>query len=193
MCNAVGPTNLRVLAGVPQGGSAEDMPTVTLADQLLLHISTSKSATISALPVGGSKYPFPTNQLLQQVVSDRLLLAGGHLRAGDALLFATQYRSAISRFYYAMYQAARAIAFAEIKGDDYERHYILPRKLPATIDNPVMREAELVDARLLRNQADYDIYPINESDWETDARALSATAANFVRMCESFALTNGYI
>ncbi|MEU7098575.1 hypothetical protein AB0A66_09610 [Streptomyces longwoodensis] len=169
------------------------MPTVTLTDQLLLHISTSKSATISALPVGGSKYPFPTAQLLQQIVSDRLLLAGGHLRAGDALLFATQYRSAISRFYYAMYQAARAITFAEIKGDDHERHNVLPRNLPASIDNPAVREAELVDARLLRNQADYDIYPINESDWENDARALSATAANFVQMCESFALTNGYI
>ncbi|WP_329187317.1 hypothetical protein [Streptomyces sp. NBC_01428] len=142
------------------------MPTVTLTDQMLLHISTSKSATISALPVGGSKYPFPTAQLLQQIVSDRLLLSGGHLRAGDALLFATQYRSAISRFYYAMYQAARAIAFAETKGDDHERHNILPRNLPPGIDSPVVREAELMDARLLRNQADYDIYPINESDWE---------------------------
>ncbi|MFD9477378.1 hypothetical protein [Streptomyces nojiriensis] len=169
------------------------MPTVTLADQMLLHISTSKSATISALPTGGSKYPFPTDQLLQQVVSDRLILAGGHLGAGDSLLFARQYRSAISRFYYAMYQAARAITFAETKGDDHERHNILPRKLPRNIDNPTMREAELTDARLLRNQADYDIYPIKESDWENDARALSATSANFVQMCESFALTKGYI
>lgn len=169
------------------------MPIVTLTDQMLLHISTSKSTTISTLPAGGSKYPFPTAQLLQQVVSDRLLLAGGHLGAGDALLFAMQYRSAISRFYYAMYQAARAIAFAETKGDDHERHNILPRNLPAGIDNPVAREAELTDARLLRNQADYDIYPIKESDWESDARALSATSANFVQMCESFALTNGYI
>ncbi|MEV1052134.1 hypothetical protein [Streptomyces sp. NPDC049887] len=169
------------------------MPTVTLADQMLLHISTSKSATISALPTSGSKYPFPTTQLLQQVVSDRLLLAGGHLRAGDALLFTSQYRSAISRFYYAMYQAARAITFAETKGDDHERHNVLPRRLPANIDSPTAREAELVDARLLRNQADYDVYPIKESDWEGDARALSATAANFVQMCEAFALSNGYI
>ncbi|MET8715881.1 hypothetical protein ABZV52_22275 [Streptomyces sp. NPDC004735] len=169
------------------------MPAVTLADQMLLHISTSKSATISALPSGGSKYPFPTAQLLQQVVSDRLLLAGGHLRAGDALLFSSQYRSAISRFYYAMYQAARAIAFAETKGDDHERHNILPRKLPAALGNLPVREAELVDARLLRNQADYDVYPVSEPDWEQDARGLSATAANFVQTCESFALTNGYI
>ncbi|MEW2436720.1 hypothetical protein AB0952_21625 [Streptomyces caniferus] len=169
------------------------MPTVTLADQMLLHISTSKSAAISTLSAGKSKYPFPTAQLLQQIVSDRLLLAGGHLRAGDALLFASQYRSAISRFYYAMYQAARAIAFAETKGDDHERHNVLPRKLPEGIDNPAVREAELVEARLLRNQADYDVYPINESDWEGEARALSATAATFVQTCESFALTNGHI
>ncbi|WP_133890666.1 hypothetical protein [Streptomyces sp. BK208] len=92
-----------------------------------------------------------------------------------------------------MYQAARAITFADTKGDDHERHNVLPRNLPGAIENSALRETELVDARLLRNQADYDIYPIKESDWEDDARALSVTAAQFLQICESFALTNGYI
>lgn len=92
-----------------------------------------------------------------------------------------------------MYQAARAIVFGENKGDDHERHNILPRNLPASIDNPAARETELVNARLMRNQADYDVYPIGEADWENDARALAVTAANFVQTCDSFALTNGYI
>lgn len=92
-----------------------------------------------------------------------------------------------------MYQAARAVTFAETKGDDHERHNILPRNLPANIGNRTARESELVNARLLRNQADYDVYPISESDWESDARALSAAAANFVQIADSFALTNGYI
>ncbi|MGW0494956.1 HEPN domain-containing protein [Streptomyces sp. NPDC003007] len=132
-------------------------------------------------------------QLLQQVVVDRLLLAGEHLRAGDHLLFGTQYRSAISRHYYAMYHGARAIVFAENRGDDYERHSILPRNLPPTLPNSATRESELTDARLLRNQADYDAYPLNESEWEADARALAVTAANFLQECESFASMNGYI
>ncbi|MFF3712380.1 HEPN domain-containing protein [Streptomyces phaeochromogenes] len=124
---------------------------------------------------------------------DRLLLAGEHLRSGDHLLFSTQYRSAISRHYYAMYHAARAVVFAESGGDDYERHNILPRNLPPTLPNSTTCESELTDARLLRNQADYDAYPLNETEWENDARALAVTAANFLQACESFASTNGYI
>lgn len=169
------------------------MPVVTPADLLLLHISTSKSAAISAIPVGAGRYPFPVSQLMQQVVIDRLLLAGEHLRAGDKLLFGAQYRSAISRHYYAMYHAARAIVYAENKGDDYERHNTLPRNLPSTLQDSSTRENELTDARLLRNQADYDAYPLNETEWEDDARTLAVIAANFLQSCESFASTNGYI
>ncbi|WP_158687660.1 HEPN domain-containing protein [Streptomyces sp. AA1529] len=169
------------------------MPTVTFTDQVLLHISTCKSAELAAFPESGGRYPFPLAQLVKQAVTDRLLLAGEHLRAGDHLLFATQYRSAISRHYYAMYHSARAIVYAESRGDDHERHNILPRKLPAGLDDPAKREAELTDARLLRNQADYDAYPINESDWEADARTLATAAADFLQSCELFASREGYI
>ncbi|MFE7302585.1 HEPN domain-containing protein [Streptomyces sp. NPDC057579] len=169
------------------------MPVVTPADLLLLHISTSKSAAISAIPSGGGRYPFPVAQLMQQVVVDRLLLAGEHLRAGDHLLFSAQYRSAISRHYYAMYHAARSVVFAENRGDDYERHNVLPRNLPSNLPDQAARENELTDARLLRNQADYDAYPLNEIEWENDARTLAVTAANFLQSCESFASTKGYI
>ncbi|MEV0353123.1 hypothetical protein AB0H88_45840 [Nonomuraea sp. NPDC050680] len=169
------------------------MPAITPADQMLLHISTCKKAAIDAFPVGGGRHPFPLAQLVQQVISDRLILAGEHLRAGDQLLFATQYRSAISRHYYAMYQAARAIVFAETRGDDYERHSILPRKLPPHMKDAAIRENELTDARLLRNQADYDIYPIGQSDWEDEARQLAVTSAEFVQACEDFASGNGHI
>ncbi|MFC4562708.1 HEPN domain-containing protein [Nocardiopsis mangrovi] len=132
-------------------------------------------------------------QLLQQVVADRLLLAGEHLRSGDYLLRHLQYRSAISRHYYAMYHAARAIVFAENRGDDYERHNILARNLPSALPRSADRESELTDARLLRNQADYDAYPISEAQWEADSRTLAVTAARFLQECESFASMNGYI
>ncbi|MFF5424991.1 MULTISPECIES: HEPN domain-containing protein [unclassified Streptomyces] len=168
------------------------MPVVTPADLVLLHISTSSSAALSAFPVGG-RYPFPVAQLIQQAVTDRLLLAGEHLRSGDHLLFAGQYRSAISRHYYAMYHAARAIVFAEKRGDDFERHHILPRNLPTNLPDKSVREVELTNARLLRNQADYDAYPVSESEWAGDARALSVAAANFMQACQDFASTNGYV
>ncbi|WP_436785939.1 hypothetical protein [Yinghuangia sp. YIM S10712] len=169
------------------------MPAFTITDQMLLSISTSKQAVLAAFPASGAKHPFPLADLIRQATTDRLLLAGEHLRAGDQLLFAAHYRSAISRYYYAMYQAARAVVFAEIKGDDHERHNILPRNLPQHLTDVAMREAELTDARLLRNQADYDVYPIGEPSWESDARGLAVTAANFVQSCETFASSNGHV
>ncbi len=54
-------------------------------------------------------------------------------------------------------------------------------------------EADLTNARFLRNQADYDCYPMSLQSWEDDARALAAAAAKFLNSCENFALTNGYI
>ncbi|MBQ1083393.1 HEPN domain-containing protein [Nocardiopsis sp. B62] len=156
-------------------------------------MSTSKKNAISALPANGGRYPFPVIQLMQRVAVDRLLLAGEHLRSGDHLLFGSQYRSAIGRHYYAMYHAARAVVFAENGGDDFERHSVLPRNLPTSLPDSAKWETELTDARLLRNKADYDIYPINDSEWEGDARALAVTSVKFLQTCESFAATNGYI
>ena len=169
------------------------MPQVTLAEQLLLTISTSKTGALSAYPTSGAKHPLPLAALIRQATSDRLQLAGYHLHAGDNLLFASHYRSAISRYYYAMYQAARAIVFAAHQGDDHEQHSVLPRKLPNNWPTASQREIELTDARLLRNQADYDCYPIVEAAWEIDARGLAVTAANFVQDCETYAITNGHI
>lgn len=169
------------------------MPTVRPTDMLLRHISTSTSSQLSALPTVGAKYPFPLPDLILQVTSDRLLLAGDHLRSGDQLLLGQHFRSAISRYYYAMYTAARSIVYACVKGDDFERHNLLPRNLPATMPHVTRREQQLIYARLLRNEADYDIYPRSPPDWEHDARSISIEAAEFVLACEDFALTNGLI
>ncbi len=169
------------------------MPTVKPMDQVMLHVATRKKADLAALAAAPGKYPFPVTQLIPQITSDRLALSGEHLRCGDQLIFALQFRSAISRYYYAMYHAARSIVFAEMQGDDYQAHADLPRHLPLGLPNVQIRQQELLGARLLRNEADYDPYPSGASDWEQDARRLTVTAADFVQACEDFALTNGYI
>lgn len=169
------------------------MPVVTQNDQLLLHISNCTAEALTALMNGSNRYPFPLDDMLHQVVSDRLVLAGEHLRAGDQLVFALQFRSSISRHYYAMFHAARAIVFAETRGDDHQRHHVLPRHIPRGLGNSGQRENELVAARLLRNEADYDPYPASPSDWESDARQLSVTAGDFVQACEDYALAEGHI
>lgn len=169
------------------------MPVVGANDQIMLYISNCTSAQLSALSSGPRRYPFPVSQMVRQATSDRLALAGEHLRAGDHALLGNRFRSSISRHYYAMYHAARAVVFAVTTGDDHERHSVLPRNLPVALANQSQRENELTAARLLRNEADYDPYPANESDWGQDARTLSVTAADFVQDCENFALSNGLI
>jgi uncharacterized protein (UPF0332 family) len=169
------------------------MPTVSLADQVRLHVSTLHKQALATYQASSTRHPFPVAGLIQQVVSDRLSLAGEHLRSGDELLLRQHFRFAIGRHYYAMYHAARAVVFAVEKGDDYERHNLLPRHLPPQMIDVGSREVELTNARLLRNQADYDCYPVGHTAWETDARSLSSTAATFVNAFESFALLNGYV
>ncbi|WP_280433060.1 HEPN domain-containing protein [Nocardia brasiliensis] len=170
------------------------MPTLTPADQVGLHISTLKSSQLLLYSSNtAGRHPFPLAVLIRQVVSDRLVLAGDRLGDGDRLILAKNYRSAISRHYYAMYHAARAIVFAEEKGDDHEKHNVLPRHLPPSMSNVGQYENELTNARLLRNQADYDIYPSGDAAWEVEARSLAVIAAGFVNAFEHFALTNGYV
>jgi len=169
------------------------MPALSQMDQIVLHISTCDGTTLAAYAQSGRRYPFPVADLVRQATSDRLQLAGGHLRSADTQLLHGQYRSSISRHYYAMYHSARAITYASIVGDDHQQHAKLPRHLPSALPNRIQMEIDLSDARLLRNSADYDPYPATDAEWETDARGLSVTAAIFVQACENFALQQGFV
>jgi uncharacterized protein (UPF0332 family) len=167
------------------------MPVLAITDSVFLYVGTLKKTDMAAIPAG--RYPFPMARMISRVVSDRLTLAGQHIQAGDQLIAGLEFRSSISRHYYAMYHAARAIVFAHNGGDDFQKHIDLPRNLPSTWSNVTLREAQLADARFLRNQADYDPYPAQLIEWEADARALSVTASDFVNACEDYALMNGHI
>jgi uncharacterized protein (UPF0332 family) len=167
------------------------MPTLAIADSMFLYVGTLRKSDLSSIPSG--RYPLPMGRMIAQVVSDRLSLAGQQIQAGDQLITNLEFRSAISRHYYSMYHAARAIVFAHHVGDDFQKHMDLPRNLPSILTDVTLRETQLTNARLLRNQADYDPYPAQLSEWEPDARALSVTASDFVGGCEDFALSNGYI
>lgn len=169
------------------------MPDPAAVEAFLLRITTSKSAQIDAMEGVGGRVPFPRSALIAQAAVDRISLAGTHFRTADTLLLQEDFRSAISRFYYAMYHAARAITFAHHGGDDHERHSVLPRNLPSDLERRNELSAELVGARLLRNQADYDPYPSVSGAWRGEAQSLASTAAGFVQSCEAYALEKGYV
>ena len=169
------------------------MPFVSIHEQVLLSIGTSKKMHLDAMSQGNNFHPLPVSDLRKQAVSDRLALAGEHQRFGDQLLLTASFRASIGRHYYAMYHSARAITFGEHGGDDFQRHSVLPRNLPAALPDRSTLEVQLTDARLLRNKADYDPYPPHDQDWEADARQLSATASAFVQACETYAIQNGLL
>jgi uncharacterized protein (UPF0332 family) len=168
------------------------LPQTVTSEALLQSVAQGTISQLASLPVSIGR-SFSTTNLMRQVVSDRLELAGNHLRTADTLAQSTLYRSAISRYYYAMYHAARAICFGYYKGDNYQRHGVLPNNLPPTLSNASRWKNELDDARLVRNMADYDLYPRATSDWKSDSMALAVSASEFLIECEEFAMNVGLV
>jgi uncharacterized protein (UPF0332 family) len=167
------------------------VPVIDVSDAFLRFVSTAPKSIIDGLPSGGRRNPFPLEAARKQVVADRFRLAADHLRAADHLLRDEQFRSAIGRYYYAMYHAARGTVFGSFGGDDYEKHSTLPKHLPLDLDPGKTMEEELNDARLLRNEADYDVYPT--SAWRSDAISLSIQATSFVAQCSDFSTGEGLL
>ena len=135
--------------------------------------------------------------MLHQVARDRLMMANQLLGVGDSLLRSSSRastdsfgRSAVSRYYYGMFQGARGIVFISNLGDDKEAHNLLPNNLPSDLSNRSVRFNELKNARALRNDADYDPYP-PPGGWHAEARALRAVAQSFVAECGDYLKSKG--
>jgi uncharacterized protein (UPF0332 family) len=131
--------------------------------------------------------------LQHQVCADRVRLARAFLVAGSKLLRSRpgQYRNAISRYYYSMYHAARAVVYFSHGGDDHEAHSVLPTKLPDDFVDGDLWQNSLKDARSRRNQADYDPYPTAEASWKPIATTLANDAPELVALAEQYLRAKG--
>ncbi len=85
-------------------------------------------------------------------------------------------RSAVSRYYYAMYHAMRACIYIFHQGDDHEQHSELPKHIPPDFPPGVDWQNKLKNARLIRNRADYEAYPKSDKAWRGDAESMKADA-----------------
>ena len=132
-------------------------------------------------------------ELQHRVCVDRLDLATHFLAAGDKLSRArpSQPRSAISRFYYGMYHAMRAVVYFAEGGDDHEKHLILPKKTPADFPSAALWQNSLKDARERRNEADYDPYPASQSHFFRVSRALQGDAHGLVTESRNYLKSKG--
>lgn len=144
-----------------------------------IHLATSTARTIE--------------DLQSQVCSDRLTLADSLVLTGNKLMKTrpAEYRSAISRFYYSMYHAARAVVYFKYDGDDHQEHSALPAKLPDDFPDTAVWQNALKDARGYRNDADYDPYPAALVSWRDIAKSLQGDAPRFAVIARTYLRGNG--
>ncbi len=131
------------------------------------------------------------DDLRHQACADRLQLAEDFLGSADRLMRIRppMLRVAVGRYYYAMYHAMRAVVYFQTPGDDHEQHSILPGRTPNDFPNVNFWKNELKNARLRRNQADYDPYPAADREFrelatalKRQAHALVDEARNYLRL-----------
>jgi uncharacterized protein (UPF0332 family) len=101
------------------------------------------------------------------------------------------HRDSISRSYYSMYHAARAVVFVAYQGDDYEPHDKLAGGMPADFPDIEQWQNDLKEARLKRNEADYDPFPSGHASFRASSNALFNTATRFSRECLAYLRARG--
>jgi uncharacterized protein (UPF0332 family) len=132
-------------------------------------------------------------ELQHRGCADRIELARSMHQAGTKLMSSRppQFRSAISRFYYAMYHASRAVVYFANDGDDHEEHSKLPIHLPGDFPGLATWVNTIKDARVKRNDADYEPYPDTAEVFKAQAKDLRDLSADLVQDCVTYLKAKG--
>jgi uncharacterized protein (UPF0332 family) len=165
-------------------------------EQALLRVSKADKKTLGLMAEGVHLSTSTTRalpDLQEQTCADRLRLARELWGAAEKLTRArpAQYRSAISRYYYAMYHAMRAVVYYVHGGDDHNAHSALPGHVPQDFVNSALWQNTLKDARSHRNDADYDPYPLDAGIWRTVALDLKAQSDQLIALAEDYLRRKG--
>lgn len=136
---------------------------------------------------------YSIDELRIKTVHDRLSLSKQFLEDANSALDSTppRNRSAISRAYYSLYHAARAVAFFMHRGDDYQEHAVLPTKLPIDFPDHAIWQNDLSAARLDRNEADYEPYPKGDKPFRAAALKYIDLATTFLPMAKRYLYQKG--
>lgn len=165
-------------------------------EKFLRDITTSQKNKIGQLRYGvkvESATNKPIDELVRQATKDRLRLAEQVRRDARLLLNLNPIaaRSSISRSYYAMYHASRSLLFFMYEGDDHQEHKDFFKYLPKDFPNAQFWENELKQARLERNTADYDPYPLDQKEFAPNARTRLSQANKYLPLVRSYLKTKG--
>lgn len=155
------------------------------SDDRLLRVSKSKQTDLHRFKAGVNleKSSGRTiDDLCAQACADRFRLAENFLSYADRLMKSrpAMRRLAVGRYYYSMYHGARAVVFFRTPGDDHEQHSKLPSQMPGDFPRADFWKNELKDARLRRNEADYDPYPADDAAFSSAASLLKTRAHDLI-------------
>jgi uncharacterized protein (UPF0332 family) len=165
-------------------------------ERSLLHVSKAAHGVLKYFKQGvylQSSTGRTIEQLHEQASVDRMRLASGFLATGDRLVRGRppMFRVAVGRYYYAMYHAMRAVVYFHIVGDDHEKHSDLPSWTPADFPRVDYWKNELKDARLRRNEADYDPYPTNDVEFRRVALEVRKSARELYEEARQYLAQKG--
>lgn len=96
------------------------------------------------------------------------------------------YRNSTSRSYYSMYHAARTVSYLYHSGDDHQDHRELHKGIPDEFPDAERWRNDLKEARLRRNEADYDPYPMADDDFADVSRIQLRVATDFLQAAEQY-------
>lgn len=132
---------------------------------------------------------------MDRAIADRLSLADSFLVMAERLRRSRSdlARAAVARYYYAMYHAFRAVAYQATRGDDHQEHRKLPDKIPDDFPDKANASNALKDARLVRNEADYDPYPVSSSYFTEYAKAVAPTAVDYLAKARAYVKSKGNV
>ena len=133
------------------------------------------------------------SDILKVTAIDRWKLANLHKTHANRLMTKNfhQYRTAVSRYYYAMYHAMRACIFIYHQGDDYESHSNIPNGIPPDFPSAAIWKIKFKDARLTRNKADYEPYPKTDKAWRSRALQIKQDADDLIKISKIYLQNKG--
>jgi hypothetical protein len=130
----------------------------------------------------------PIEDLLREVSSARFKLAKRFLRSSTYLMShkPVLHRDVVSRAYYAIYHSARAVSFLTHPGDDYEPHDKVASGLPGDMPDVETWRNKIKDARLKRNEADYEPFMSSDPTFRIASHATNELAVEFLGVCSIY-------
>jgi uncharacterized protein (UPF0332 family) len=133
------------------------------------------------------------DHLLLKTAADRFTLSKGFLGVARTMMRARtpHYRTVIGRSYYAIYHSLRAVTYVTYGGDDHQSHSKLPGKLPKDFPDREKWSNSAKQARLVRNEADYEPYPKSNASFRDKAVRVYRDAQDLRPIVEKYLAKKG--